>query len=316
MVKKRFLQSISVCALCFCMIFVTLSLQTPAYAEDDRELRINQLMEQRAEAICADDVERIAEIDEQLANLDVVDLSTEEVMEIFADNDSSERWLTPPDSPNVDWKSFQSTVISNGKTYETQTLLAQPKNELSNLRIDRRNEVDTSLQWKAGAMNAVQVLVSASVAKVTGKDLIVTMYDTLKGFITGLTKETEFIGAAAQYTCETIETVSLIYVRKKGQSGNQALTLSHLSSTCLTSIGYQCNKMRFVNGTAVPDIDQKKWKLTSTPDGYNSATRAVTSFQKSITTRSFVENVEIRGLEKKIVTNIFPITPEGPAHIM
>lgn len=319
MTKKRFLQSISIC---FCMIFVTLSCQSPVYAQDNRELRINQLMEQRAEAICTENTDKITEIDMQLAELGVEDLSAEEVKELFADDESSARWLTPPDSTNVTWKSYQWKVVSDGKTYEAQTLLAQPKNASSNLSKTGATMIDSSCRFVAGASNVVKIVATASVPEFKGRDFVMTLYNSLKGYMQGINKETVINGAAIQYTYNTTETVSLIYVRKEGQSGNQSLKLSHRSSTCTTVVGCQYVRLGLENGSFNPEIEQNKFTLVTTPNGYNDPNVAVNAYKKSIATTAWAKNVTITGIKKEngnkdeTIAVVSLITPEGPAHIM
>lgn len=314
--KKSIFRSIGVCFLCLCILLGTSSLRMTVNAEADRESLINHLMEQRATAISVNDSETIDEIDAELMNLGVEDLSSEEVMEIFAEDENKARWIVPPTSANVDWKSYQSTIASNGTFYATQTLLAQPKNSSSNLFMEGSKTISSTYRWKTGAMNLIKVVASASVSSITKKTWAVTVYDSLKSFISGISPETEVKGMGVDYRYTTIETVSMIYVKKQAQSGDQNLKLSHISSTCTSQILSQYSSLSFTGGTAALTGIQKNESIVNTPDGYNNASRAVESYRASKETKAFVTYIDIIGIESKPIATVYPLAPEGPTHIM
>lgn len=85
--EKKIFQSICIGLLGCCLFFGAL-LQAPP---TERQRQVNALIEQRAAAIRLDDAQLVANIDEQLADLGLEDLSTEDVSGVFVDGESG--WI-------------------------------------------------------------------------------------------------------------------------------------------------------------------------------------------------------------------------------
>ena len=73
--------------------------------------------------------EKLDNIDNELRTLGVQFLTHEQAKRFFINNNVVQPLIDVPSQPNVNWSTYTSWVITNGKTYEVQRLVAQP-NEL------------------------------------------------------------------------------------------------------------------------------------------------------------------------------------------
>ena len=213
---------------------------------------------------------------------------------------------------NVDWLSQRKTVSG----YEIQTLYAQANAKSSNLKLAGSRSLSTSKSWKVGALQALGVVGTAAAGNIPIVSVTMTVYDTAKAFIAGITPETEISAAEVVYSYSHLTTASFKYVKPVGQPDNQQ-SLSYISTMGVTSVAWQYPTFSQANGSMYPQMIQgKRDGIVSKPSGYDSNINAVAAYRdSSATSRDYNESVKITGLESKIVSSIYPVCPEFPAHI-
>lgn len=164
-------------------------------------------------------------------------------------------------------------------------------------------------------MNAVSVLGSALVGEIPGASYVITVYDTVSGFISGISKTTEISSAEIVYSYSHVTTASFIYVKRKGQSDDYQ-KLTYISTSGATAVGYQYPAFTYTGGKVEPNVIQGNCKINSVPTGYNSMYNAVEAYKNiNAQTRAYNTSVKITGLESKTVSYIYPVCPEFPVHI-
>lgn len=227
-----------------------------------------------------------------LGALPMQDNSAGGVVSAFADSEEN-GWIVPDDSENVHWQTQQQTVNVDGKDYVVQTLTAQPKNSASNLVITGdvvRNFPDEESE------NAILRMLSQT-------------YKDIKAYLNGGLYE----GPGISYVYCGEQNVSFIYVKELGA---EQMKLSHVSSMCTATVGYQYTGFSVEDGAASPDSVQGTIEFTEIPDGYNSIPLAVKAYQESKTTEAFVTDMELTGVDFQIVATLHPLKPKKPQQIM
>lgn len=143
---------------------------------------------------------------------------------------------------------------------------------------------------------------------------ILTVYDSIKAFISGVSPETEISDAEITYNYTHIATVVFKYVKPSGASDNEQ-ELSHISTSGVTDIAYQYQALTY-SGILNSKSIQGNRQITSTPTNYNSDTDAVAAYCRSaLSSGACVKSVTLTGIESKIVSKISPICPLSPTQI-
>lgn len=294
------------------------TIQIGMQAAENSSIDLNVLFDKRADLICQGKYDELAELDEQLRALGVEKLTTGEVAAKFPAGTTSplsganqlDPQVATPSSTNVDWFSSRTNYTYNNVRYEIQTLIAQPNESNSVLKSTGVKALSSTYNWKAGFMNLVSVAASTAASKINS--LAVTVFEAVKAFATGISKETVITSAEAAYTYSNVTTVSFKYVKVSGKT-DDAQILSYISSKTETAVGYQFPKFIYGGNTVRPNIISGTRSLYSTPSGYNSDYNAVVAYANpSASRRNFVDHVTITGIETKMVSNIPCPCPEYP----
>lgn len=303
------------------VICLVLCINSAVFASDStnntksQEELVEELFDQRAEFICLEKYDEVEKIDEQLMDLGIEMLSTQEVVNKFGNSTEITPYVTKPTSTNVTWALGTTNYDYNGKTYTVQTLTAQPNSKDSVLKESGSKAVSSTYSWKAGSMNALKAISSGAAGNIPGASLVLTVYDTASGFVSGISKTTEISKAKIVYSYSHTTTASFKYVKIKGKA-DSTQKLTYISTKGTTAIGYQYPTFVYSGGTATPNIIQDTRTINSKPSGYNSTLNAVKAFvNTNAKTRDYVNKVKITGIETKTVVNIYPVCPEFPAHI-
>ncbi len=290
---------------------------TSVFAESlqDNSAEIDALLEQRAELISLEMYDDVNNIDQQLAALGVEKLTPKQVANQFMNNNEVTPYVLTPSANNVTWLSNRTTYSYGGKTYEIQTLTAQPNQKNSNLKEMGDVALSSSYRWKIGLMNMLETAASGAAGSIPGSSFALTVYDSVKSFLTGVSKTTEIQSANVVYSYTHVTTATFKYVKIKGQSDTYQ-KLSYISTKGTTSVGYQYKEFKFSGGTAQPGIVQGNRTINSTPSGYNSNLNAVKSYTgSSSSNRAYVNSVRLSGIESKSIAKIYPVCPQYPAHV-
>lgn len=275
---------------------------------------MNLLLDKRAELICLEKYDEVYEIDAQLASLGVEELTPQEVQEKFIDTNPMAR-VTVPVASNVNWYSTSFDYPYNGTTYTVQTLIAQANEKSSNLKESGSRAIASTYKWQAGFMNALTAFGSGLLGEIPGSSIYLTVYDTVSGAVSGISKTTEISSAEIVYSWSHVTTASFKYVKVKGQTDDYQ-SLTYISTKGVTAIGYQYPTFTYSGGTVKPNVIQGSRTINSTPIGYDSNLNAVKAYTDVYApTRAYNDTVKITGLESKTVSNIYPVCPQFPLHI-
>lgn len=298
-------------------LLLVLSFSTTSFAQSstDSNNQIDTLLDKRAELICLNKWDELDSIDMQLESLGVEKLTPAEVEERFCNIDGAAPRVSTPVSNNVTWLSNRTNYTYGGVTYEIQTLTAQPNQNNSNLKVVGNRAIASKNKWSIGIMNGLTVIGSTLAGEIPGATLALTVYDTVSGFVSGISKTTEISSAEILYSYSHTTTASFKYVKIKGQSDDSQV-LTYISTNGTTSVGYQYPTFTYSGGAAKPNVIQGNRTVYSTPSGYNSNLNAVKSYTDPYAAnRAYVGSVKITGIESKSVSTIYPVCPEFPLHI-
>lgn len=286
-------------------VLLTLSFAVPVFAQEssDNSARIDSLFDERAELICLEKWDEVDSIDRQLESLGVEKLTAAEEDERFGS------YVSAPTSTDTTWFSSRVNYTYNGVTYEIQTLTAQPNRNDSCLKQSGSRSLSSTDKRKAGGMNAL------SIAAFIGSSMALTVYDSARGFVNGVSKTAEISSAEIVYSYAHTTTASFKYVKVSGQSDDYQV-LSYASTKGTTAVGYQYPTFIYSGGSVKPNIIQGSRTINSTPEGYNSNLNAIKAFTDPYAPRmAYVKKVQITGLEWEAVSSIYPPCPQFPTQI-
>lgn len=291
---------------------------------------INSLLDKRAELVCLGKYKQVEVVDRKLLELGANELTSQEVEQKFMNYESKSSTekksqgnesqmsacVIKPNAKNVKWLSSTTNYTYKGKTYVVQTLTAQPNSKSSNLKLSGNRAISSTYNWKAGAMNAVKAVGSEVVGKIPGANIVLSVYDTVNDFISGISKNTVVSSTKVLYSYSHVTTVTFKYVKVKGQSDSKQ-SLTYISTKGVTSIGYQYPTFNYSGSSVKPNIIQGSCTLKSTPTGYNSTLNAVKAYRdyQNSKRRACVDSVKVTGIENKSVFKIYPVNPQFTSHI-
>lgn len=300
----------------------------------ERDMQIQKLLDERAELLTQDKVNVAAlnDIDSKLVELGVEFLSPEEVARQFpqekAIKDFAMRKKTkispqvvPPISSVNTWMSYRtSNYYYNGKYYNIQRLIAQPKSTSSPLANLGSRIVSFDYNWSAGAYNVLETAAWSAVGSIPipGASLAVNFYDAISSFLSGISRTTEVDVPHITYSWSSVTTAVFAYVRLEGQTDDYQW-LSYISTKTVTDVGYQIPKFIYENSNGdwvlTPKVVQGKRSITAKPSGYDSILNAVVAYNSSsVPVHAAVGRIRISGPESKIVQYIYPCYPQFPDH--
>ena len=286
-------------------------------------------------------VNELNAIDIELARNGVTFLSLNEVYEQFPEAKSNkelslsgmtmseiqEGMLEPQvdilDSDVNTWASYRSTYTSGGVTYNIQKLIAQPKSTSSPLTDIGLRTITFSTNWEAGVTNVLSTLAEAGIGlyveEIPGASIVLTLYDAVKSFFTGISTTTEVDVPNIAYSWSNVTTASFMYVRQNSQTDDYQW-LSLICTKTTTAAGYQLPQFNYENSSGAwvltPEIVQGSRTIYTTPSNYNSNSLAVSAYT-SVSggpVQNCVSYVHISGPESKRVEKIYPCYTSFPLH--
>ncbi|PXW86015.1 hypothetical protein DES38_1261 [Streptohalobacillus salinus] len=296
-----------------------------------KEKKIHKLYDEKSNLLLEEDVDQkaIDKVNKKLEKLGVEFLSYEEVTEKFPKKDIEELMpelsrdsssdigiqVSVPSQYNVDWSTYRSSVYTDGKSYNVQRLVAQPNSYNSNLKASGNTLLRSSYNWSAGSMNAVTTVGKSAAGSIPGASIALTVYDTAKNFVSGISRSTIVNDADISYTWAQSTTAVFSYVKLSSQSDNYQ-NLSYISTKVDVSVGYQYPEFVYSGGSVKPNIIQGNANTSYVPSGYDSGFNAVDAYQSPYAkSRATVSRIDITGLEYDSVAYIYPVSPQFPAHI-
>jgi len=283
------------------------------YNKEDKKIREEKFASQ------------LKKIDIKLMQLGVEFLSNEQ-LQYFMNKQNQQNYLQPlvavPTQNNVIWSTYKTTFTRNGKSYEVQRLVAQPKvGYSSNLKDSLIASVKSSYNWKAGAM----ALLTSVTSSVTGAanppiSFALAVYDAIKSFAVGISKETVIASADIAYHCTAVTTAIFSYVKEEGKSDNTQV-MTFISTKVKTDVHWVASS--FVRTTQYGQEDVADGKhiygdlvINSVPSGFDDTGLAVDAFINPLSPRkATVSHVKISAIEDKPAWTYYPVNPQGISHI-
>lgn len=304
----------------------------------EREKQIEELLNKRAELLTEDNVDIAAlnDIDRKLVKLGVEFLSSEEVArqfpqekaikdlvmytkrEVSSQTEVSPQVDTPTSNVNT-WTSYRVRYYYNGKYYNVQKLIAQPKSPSSPLQDVGSRVVYFSSNWQAGVQNVFETAAWSALGLIPKASIAITFYDAIRSFWDGIKTTMEVRAPHIVYSWSSVTTVVFSYVRLDDQTDDYQW-LSHISTKTNTVVGYQIPTVEYKNSSGtwtkvpVPDVIQGKRTIEIVPDGYNDTLSAIIAYNSGRTVHAAVERIKISGPESKTVQYIYPCYPQFPIH--
>lgn len=109
------------------------------------------------------------------------------------------------------------------------------------------------------------------------------------------------------------------YVKESGKSDSTQI-MTYISTSVYTNVGWQWPSFAYVDeyGQSVlrPNVVQGNRTINQVPQGYDNTGLAVDAFiNPSAQRKSVVNRVQYTGIEKKVLGYIYPVNPNGLAHI-
>lgn len=277
-------------------------------------------------------------INSRLANLEVIDSKLHECgVEFLSDEQANSLLLEmqkksgsetggqgyvigrvePPDTGVNTWMTYRSIYTSNGVSHNIQRLVAQPKLSNSPLANTGSRIITYGVNWAAGTENLIVSTAESLAGNIPGASLVLSVYDAIRSFISGLSTTTEVSAPNITYTWSNVTTATFIYVRLDTES-DDAQQLSSISTKTVTAVGYDIPKFNYkaVNGSWVlfPDIIQGKRTIYATPSRYANIADAVDAYNGlyPCPVQNEVYNIKISGPESKNVEVTWPCNPNSP----
>lgn len=323
---KRLISTLLVVIMVFSSLITPVSAEGSsnyAKVEGANEDIILKLFDERQHLLMQDpvDVTELNALDSKLIELGVDFLTETEVKRQFPDisnNSTIQPLANPPSSNNNVWATYRHSNISyNGKKYNVQKLIAQPKvKEKSKLWTTGARTVNFNTNWKAGVTNLIKSVATSLAGNIAPTPT--TVYQALVAGWSGLKKTSDIDASQVIYKWQTATTVVFTYVRLESQSDFYQ-QLAYITSKCETAIGYIVDVEKWrQNGTGtwvpVPAVKTGTRYLFHTPANYHSNTKAIWAYLQggTVAYKDTISKITISGPESKIVQTISPCNPNFP----
>lgn len=314
--KKRFIPTL----LCFCLLFgTTVFASEEEQIQEQQNNNIDSLILERAETISEGKLNEIPQIDKELEQNGVRFISTEEaVTKYFSSNNSEQnRDLTMASSSSVEWLEYSTEYSYAGKVYVVDTLIGQDPVGNSNLCDTGSVVLSTKRNATVGGLNLLVVLGKAGVSQLSKPaELVVTVFDSIKAFVSGINPTTKINNAKITYSYNSLTTASYKYVREKGDPV-VARGMTFVSTMNVTSIGYMYPSINLEGFNVSPNVIQGKYKMHTIPYDYNNHLRAIEQYRRDMGAfkEVFVSEIDITGIDNQKITTLSPAAPRFPSMI-
>ena len=312
--------------------------------DDSRDLEIQYLLDKRANQLLSvlsstdegrkiDSSRRIELIDQELEELGVVILTSEQVASMLSktsidinsleygensDENAGLRAVVPSSYVNT-WMSYRSNYSYQGTTYEIQRLIAQPSSSASSLFDSATRVKACGYNWIAGVNNLLDCVAETALGPIPGASLVVSFVDAVQSTVSAINPYTEIHNPAITYIWSSVTTAVFAYVKVAVQSDDYQW-LSLISTKAETEVLYAIPIFDYSNNggdpISTPDIISDRRYIYATPNQYDSTSVAIAGY---LSTNGFpfqrmVSDIQISGPESISVETIWPCYPNYPIH--
>lgn len=314
------------------VIILTFSITVPASASSNSDLNeticinsndeenmrmIDELMEEKMLLLgTPGSEERIAQLDYQMRQLGLEEITYDEVLELT--NTPKPYVVTPPSTSTVTWSKYSGTYSTGGKSYTFTRLTATPKSLSSNLwktgSVTYRRYPDIN----AGALNAMKVVASGAVASIPKYGAaVVTCYDVLSGLVSGLQRSTTVEDIQATHVYNIKFTMQFYYFKPVGSSDLYE-NLSFITSMCVGTITTTIPSMTILTGTShvTPKNLVYSVDMSARPSYYNDLDQAYRAYIGTTSQKkSCVNSITVYGYENALVGTVYESGISGPGSV-
>lgn len=255
-------------------------------------------------------------INEQLDQMGVESLTTQEVLERYGEENEISPYSDSYYSNNIVWNEYTSDVSYNGVSYKIKTLTATIKTGYSSILWERGNvTLKNRSNWEAGALEVFGLTANRSINLLCNQNpvskVFKTVYDYASAFFSGYSSKTIIKDIEASYVYNAYTAVSFKDVSKKGDS-DIAKPWTYIATKCEVVL----NGNFPVDNNGHPDIVSYKNRISANQDAYNNNTYAINAYNSpACISRNYVEGLNLYGLEGRKLTTVSTIKPEYAIHI-
>lgn len=312
-------------------VMMSVSLYTPVSAAEplDREASIQALMDKQDSitiTLSSDSnlsfeeksgfEAELNDINEQLTQLGVEALTTQEVLELYGNDDGIITYASTPQSDNITWYRYPTTEITrNGIEYSVDKLTARVKAGHQSVLWETGSVVLRSGTGKdAISLEVLGVTANKAITLVCNQNTVTkifkTFYDYAATIFNGYPPGKIVKNISATYTYNAYTSVGFMNVRKKGEP-ETAKPWTYIATKCEVTITSEFP----IDYNGSPDIKQFKDSLIANNDAYLNNTYAVNAYKDPSKSRNYVEGLNLYGLDGRKLVTVSKIKPDFPAQI-
>lgn len=320
--KKKLLSMLLACTImCTCQIPVSAELLSPsdeilnAEAEELSE-RAESLIDLSAQSIVDGDYDTYDEINAELEEMGVQEVSYEDVVKLTASEESCEGISVYSSPSNVSFRTQYLNYTKDGKTYDLMRVYATPTSAISSLhRCDSKTMQFKSTSNKVTASAVAGLTMGISTLGGVASDTlsaVFSVYDLVKGIYTACSSSSILNNVMSTYVWNIAESCSFVYFKEKS---DQMWHLKGRFSFASASVGVTIPSIT-INGTiAYSNMVQRSYGGQAVPKYYNRLERPFNCFINGGIYEARISNVVIFGLSGSVIRNQRLSNPLEPAEV-
>lgn len=274
--------------------------------------QIDSLIEKRTAALINGNEEQYEYLDERVRATGTEEVSLEEILSLTGASNTTK--ARSPSTKYANSIKYEKTTYkyrySDGKTYSVMKITATPTGE-GLLYKTGSTTIKNSSSAAANAMQFIKIGAS-SVAGIASNKISIaqTVYSALAGGVSQLSSKSTITKIKANYTWNTSETCSYIYIYDKSLGSYRLGARYHKVSS---GIGASVPTLTIKNKGSVAVVNQRSYSGSATPVNYDSVSQAIKYYKKKAVYTSSITKVDIKGVEGKTVRNVRLANPQTPS---
>ena len=284
---------------------------------------IDQLCDERLEAIVTHNMEKYNEITDTLRSYGVEEISYNDVMCMAGDEGTIDNANGVPLSTEtrggITFETFDTTYKLNGKYYDVRRILATPDPSYPHdtwlYTTGDTDELRNDRSAMATVMKLMGIGVQTSVGLASNTiGTAQTVYRVLGDVNDALSSTDTVTNISASYTWNVAEACSFVLVCNSGTL--ESYQIRGIYHKAAASLGVSVPTLVVGNGqNIVTGIDQGSMSGTATPINYKSKKKAVEGFISGKRYQSSVTRVIFKGIEDQIIEQRNLKNPTAPTDV-
>lgn len=322
--KKRFSSALLLLVLVTSLLFVPLETfaaytgETVLHTRLVRPVTINEvdlLMERQAEALLRKDTALYEEIDRELEQRGVKEVSLNEVIALTGSVPAFDGYATnAAAASSATFRTVYSAYITGGKSYDVMRVYATPTGSTGTLYQTGVTAVKNTASATAIGMQFAKIAVS-TVAGIASDTIgtIQSVYDALKGMISVLSPTATITDIQTSYTWSAAETCVFVYF--KSPTIPEMWNLKGQYSKATASVATATPVLKVSGSSVIANTITRVYNGSATPANYDSTLKAFQAYTEGGTYVSAISKITVTGIQGKTVKTINLANPEIPALI-